>query len=100
MIPLTEVQSTAMKAFGYDPASKTFAIRYRVGRVFHYRDVSQETADAFAAAESKWKALPMIRKHEHTVVLDEPAEDDLAPFVTKSGATVRPAAPWPFPTRA
>lgn len=41
MIPLKEVTSTAIKAIGYDPATRTLAVRFRAGQVSHYADVPQ-----------------------------------------------------------
>lgn len=53
MIPLTEVQSTAIAAHGYDPSTSTLAIRFTGGdKVHHYRDVPQNIADGLANAES------------------------------------------------
>lgn len=97
MIALTEVQSSNLKAYGYEPSSKTFALRFGPGKVYHYADVTQDVVDKFVAAESKGKAVgELIRgKFRHTVVLDENHED--GPITTTSGATINTRAPWPLP---
>ena len=75
MIEMTKVQSTAVQAFGYDPASRVFAVRFNTGRVSNWADVPQETADQFTAAESKGRALGMLRGFAHTAMpIDSPAE--------------------------
>lgn len=96
MIAMTDVQSTNLKAFGYDPASQPLAVRFAPGKVYHYTNVPADLAKQFAEAESKGKAFAsMVRgKFEHTVVLDEP--DDAA-ITTKDGAVVDTAKPWQLP---
>lgn len=76
MIELTEVTSAAMKAWGYDPASRTLAIRFTDSKVSTYPDVPQDVADAFAAHPSKGRAWNELikNKFDHVAVLDEPAE--------------------------
>ena len=97
MIAMTDVQSTNLKAFGYDPASQTLAVRFGPGKVYHYTQVPANLAKQFAEAESKGKAFAsMVRgKFEHTVVLDEPDED--ADITTTDGTVVDVAKPWQLP---
>lgn len=52
MIALTECKSAMLKAHGYDPATRTLAVRFNNDAVYHYKDVPQEVADAMRAAES------------------------------------------------
>lgn len=52
-ITLDSVESSQLKAIGYDAETKTLAITFKHGAaVYHYPDVSQETFDAFLAAKS------------------------------------------------
>lgn len=63
--------SSQIVAYGYDPVQRVLAIQFKAGtHVYHYRDVPQETADAFEAAESKGKFFgAQIRDHyPHTKV--------------------------------
>lgn len=56
MIELKPVEgSTQILAIGHDAAQRVLAIRYRGGKVYHYRDVPDEVVAAFMAAESKGK---------------------------------------------
>ena len=57
MIQMTEVKSAALKAWGYDPVSRTLAIRFKSDRVHHYLDVPPEAATAFADHPSKGRAI-------------------------------------------
>lgn len=53
-IALTGVQSSQVKAIGYDAGTKTLAVQFArgAGAIYHYPNVSQETFDAFKGAES------------------------------------------------
>ena len=53
-IALTPVESSQVKAIGYDAASKTLAVTFTrgAGATYHYPNVSQDAADAFRNAES------------------------------------------------
>jgi len=77
MIALTEVKSSMLQAFGYDIETQTLAVRFGPGKVYSYRDVPPETAEALAKSESIGKGFgALIRgKFEHAVVLDEPEAD-------------------------
>jgi hypothetical protein len=55
MIPLTSVQSTMIDGQGYDPATQTLALRFKGGKVYHYKDVPPETAQGLVQAESAGK---------------------------------------------
>ncbi len=73
MVQLTTVASKMMQASGYDPASRTLAVRFGPGKVYHYADVPAEVADKIAAAESVGSvfAQTVRGKFEHTIILDE-----------------------------
>lgn len=53
-IPLTDVESSQVKAIGYDAAAKTLAVSFTrgSGAIYHYPAVEPETHAAFVAAES------------------------------------------------
>lgn len=68
MIQMTEVKSSALQAFGYDPASCVFAVRFSATRVSNWADVPQNVAADFEAAESKGRALSMLRGFAHTAL--------------------------------
>lgn len=53
-IALTPVESSQVKAIGYDPATKTLACTFTrgPGHVYHYPDVTPEQHAAFIGAES------------------------------------------------
>ena len=54
-IPMQEVESSQVRAIGYDAASRALAVqfKYGAGALYQYPDVEQATFDAFVAAESK-----------------------------------------------
>ena len=51
---MDSVDSSQVKAIGFDPETKTLAVTFTrgLGATYHYPNVSQETYDAFIAAES------------------------------------------------
>jgi hypothetical protein len=49
----TSIQSKAILNIGYDPAERRLEIRFRDGRLYHYRDVPAEVHRQFLAAPSK-----------------------------------------------
>lgn len=53
-IELNAVNSSQVKAIGYDPETKVLAVTFTrgTGAVYHYPNVEQQTFDAFKAAES------------------------------------------------
>lgn len=54
-IETTPVESSNLKAIGYDAATKTVQVDFKTGRKYHYQNVPQETFDEFAAAPSVGK---------------------------------------------
>lgn len=78
-IPLTLTpESGQIHGYGYDPASKRLHVAFKSNherKTYEYRDVSQETADALVAAESKGRYVDKVVKANHdfdTMVDDEP----------------------------
>lgn len=53
-IELKPVESSQVKAVGYDETTRTLAVTFTrgTGAIYHYPDVSPETHDAFVNAES------------------------------------------------
>lgn len=53
-IELKPVDSSQVKAVGYDPETKTLAVTFTrgVGAIYHYPDVSSETHAAFISSDS------------------------------------------------
>lgn len=80
MIPLTEVKSSALQAYGYDAATQALAVRFGPGKVYTYKNVPPETAEAPAKSESIGKGFAsLIRgKFDHDVTLDEPVAEGQA----------------------
>jgi len=56
-IALQPVDSSQVKAVGYDEASKTLAVQFKHGAqaIYHYPGVEPETHEAFIGAESLGK---------------------------------------------
>lgn len=52
-IALTPCQSSNVKACGYDPTTRTLAVQFAGGGIYHYQDVPPEVYDGFQKAESK-----------------------------------------------
>lgn len=69
-IALAPVESSQVKAIGYDAGTRTLAVKFMHGEgaIYHYPDVAPETHQAFVAAESigkffgkQIKALPFTK---------------------------------------
>lgn len=60
-IELKPVQSSQIKAIGYDEETETLAVQFKhgAGAISHYPGVSQETFEAFKGAESLGKYFGM-----------------------------------------
>ncbi len=52
-IQMNEVDSSNLKAIGYDPATKVLHVRFKNGSLYEYRGVSQELYDNLSKAPSK-----------------------------------------------
>ena len=53
-IPLTPVESSQVKAIGYDPLTKTLAVTFTrgLGSIYHYQNCEPQLHADFMAAES------------------------------------------------
>lgn len=49
---MVECKSSQMSAHGYDPTTKTLAIRFQSGGTYHYKDVPSEVYEKMKKAES------------------------------------------------
>ena len=56
-IPLTSVSSSQIEAIGYDEPSKTLAVQFRKGAIYHYANVPVDVYKAFSKADSLGKFL-------------------------------------------
>lgn len=56
-IALTPVKSSQVKAVGYDAPTKTLAVQYHSGGVYHYHGVEAQTHASLLKAESVGKFL-------------------------------------------
>lgn len=73
-IPMTECQSSHIRAYGYDRATETLALSFESG-TYHYHPVPQQMYDDFKASESKGSFLyHVIRKAVGNGVKQETAE--------------------------
>lgn len=52
-IPMVPCKSKAIIGHGYDAASKTMALQFKGGKVYHHLGVSPETYAGLQEAESK-----------------------------------------------
>ena len=51
-IGMCPCESSQVKSHGYDAASKTLAVEFKSGGVYHYHDVPQKTYDDMKEAKS------------------------------------------------
>jgi len=65
------VNSTSIAAVGYDAESKTLAIEFHSGKVYHYQGVEPEKHRALLAAPSIGKHFGTQIKPYHTCVPQE-----------------------------
>lgn len=54
-IPMTTVQSSNIHAVGYDGPTRTLAVHFRSGDIWHFPGVEPDLAQRFIGAESKGK---------------------------------------------
>lgn len=62
---LTPVQSSALKAYHYDPHTSKLTVQFPSGKTWEYDDVSLERATAFEGAESKGRYFSREIKGNH-----------------------------------
>lgn len=51
-IPLQPVESSNLEAIGYDPASRTLAVKFKNGTLYHYADVPASVWEGLQGASS------------------------------------------------
>ena len=51
-IALCDCESSQIKGYGYDPDSKTLAVKFKSGGLYHYNNVPAETYEAMKGAKS------------------------------------------------
>lgn len=80
MIQMKEVTSAAMQAWGFEPASKTLAIRFNGGSVHHFTDVPVEVINGLAGAKSvgRYYAEHIRGKFTSVPVLEDEASEEAA----------------------
>ena len=59
------VKSSQIKEIGHDPATKTLAVRFNTGALYHYAGVDSEKFNAFRQAESIGKHFGQHIKGVH-----------------------------------
>ena len=64
---MEKVRSTNIARVGYDAQSKTLAVEFRNGSIYHYHGIDQDKHDEFMRAESKGKYLHQHIKGRYTV---------------------------------
>ena len=74
VVPLTAIQSTAVKAWGYSAEHKVLAVQFhgrgeQPGRVFHYKDVPPHVANDLQEAKSFGRALAVLVLHSYAAEL-------------------------------
>jgi hypothetical protein len=57
MIDRSPVQSSNVTSVGYDPDSKTLAIEFKDGSVYHYHDVESSTHEELVSSKSVGKFI-------------------------------------------
>ena len=67
-IKMCDCQSSQLAQHGYDAATKTLAIKFKSGGLYHYAGVSQEAYDSLVKAKSLGKhfAANVRGKFKHT----------------------------------
>lgn len=64
-ISMSECSSSQVKGYGYDPETKTLAVEFKSGGLYHYHDVPAETFGAMREAESVGKFIGASIKGAH-----------------------------------
>lgn len=69
-ITLNPVKSSNVEKTGYDAASKTLAVQFKGGKVYHYADVDADTFAQMGKAESvgKFIGANVVGKFKHTAI--------------------------------
>ncbi len=73
----TSVESSALKSWKYDPATRVFSAETKNGAIYRHAEVTPEEAKAFADADSKGTAWKDIRDN-HALIKKNFHGDDVA----------------------
>lgn len=73
---MTPCKSSQVAEYGYDPDTKTLAVRYKSGGLYHYSDVTPEVHDELCKAESVGKFLGASIKGKFTYKLIKEEKPD------------------------
>ena len=67
-VTMHSVKSSQASQAGYDPDTKTLAVEFKKGGIYHYAGVSHEAYSELLKADSFGKHLRanVIGKHKHT----------------------------------
>jgi hypothetical protein len=62
--------SSQVAEYGYDPAARTLAVRYKNGGLYHYEDVPQKEFDGLCKAQSAGSFLHanVKSKYKHKLI--------------------------------
>lgn len=61
IVSMTPVNSSNVAALGYEPVTRTLAVRFKSGQTYHYKDVPADVAGAVQAASSIGSAIAKLR---------------------------------------
>jgi hypothetical protein len=76
-IQLLPVQSSNLKAIGYDHATQTLAVQFPNGNIYHYDSVPQSVYDNLMADESKGSFFSkFIRQKYHSHIWTPAMEEE------------------------
>lgn len=63
------VDSSLIQALGYDPESKTMAVQFHDGKLYHYQGVTQKVHDKVKNSASVGKAFGQFIRPHHKGLL-------------------------------
>jgi hypothetical protein len=72
-IPLSPIESSQLESVGYDPASKTLAIKFKRGATYEYANVPPEVHAGLTGAESagKFFGASIKGKYDFTKMVED-----------------------------
>ena len=78
-ITMQPTDSSNIAAHGYDPATKTLAVQFKSGSLYHYDNVPEEVANEFKNAKSAGSFFAKsIRGNFEALRIEPEAEGDQA----------------------
>lgn len=75
-ITLLPVQSSNLKAIGYDHATQTMAVQFLNGNIYHYEAVPQSVYDNLMADESKGSFFSKFVRGKFDSYIWTPAKEE------------------------